>query len=407
MEPQRNDRPNTWKLSHSVSMSPGQTRASLIAVAVLFLAGVFTVREFLPSLVWAVIIAIGIWPLFNRAAKTWPRHRKRLIPATAVLLIFLTFVVPITLVAVPLANDAHAFAAWVAQARQSGIPPPPLFSRIPYGGQLAALWRQNLGQPGEISTLTSRALQGGLVEQGRRVGAETLHRLVLVGFMLLSLFMLLCEAESVIEQVKVASRRAFGPAGENIGRQMILSVHGTVNGLVLVGLAEGVILGITYLVVGVPHATLFGLMTALLAMVPFGAAIAFGLAAVVLLAVNNVVGAVIVVIIGSVVTFIADHFARPVLIGGATRLPFIWVLLGILGGVGAWGLLGLFLGPALLAALILIWREWVGAQQGPINPPAEAQPKRQAVAAKSARPGKAAAKTAPAATKPPAQATTK
>jgi predicted PurR-regulated permease PerM len=60
------------------------------------------------------------------------------------------------------------------------------------------------------------------------------------------------------------------------------------------------------------------------------------------------------------ITFTADHFVRPVLIGGATRLPFIWVLLGILGGVESFGLLGLFLGPAIMAALILLWREWAG-----------------------------------------------
>lgn len=369
MEPQQSDKPGAWKLPHSVTMSSSQRRASLVAVGVLFLAGLFTVREFLPSLVWAVIIAIGIWPLFSRAAAKWPRHRKPLLPAVAVLLIFLTLVVPITLVAVPLASDAHAIGAWLDQARQSGIPSPPVFDRLPYGDRLATMWRENLGQPGEIATLTTRALQGGLVAQARAIGAATLHRLVLVGFMLLTLFLLLCEAESVVEQAKVASRRAFGPAGENVGRQMLLSVHGAVNGLVLVGLAEGAILGVAYLLVGVPHATLFAFVTALLAMVPFGAAVAFVGAAVVLLAVNKIVGAVIVVAVGLVVTFIADHFARPVLIGAATRLPFIWVLLGILGGVGAWGLLGLFLGPALLAALMLIWREWVGVQEGPINPP--------------------------------------
>ena len=55
--------------------------------------------------------------------------------------------------------------------------------------------------------------------------------------------------------------------------------------------------------------------------------------------------------------FVADHFVRPVLIGGSTRLPFVWVLLGILGGVETFGLLGLLLGPALLAVLIALWRE--------------------------------------------------
>ena len=56
---------------------------------------------------------------------------------------------------------------------------------------------------------------------------------------------------------------------------------------------------------------------------------------------------------------IADHFIRPVLIGGATRLPFLWVLIGILGGVETLGLLGLFVGPATMAVLVMLWRELI------------------------------------------------
>ena len=365
---QTSDRPGTWMRERDVSMSPPQMRASVVGAALLVAAGLWTLHEFLPALIWALVLAIGVWPLFDRAAKRWPKHRKGLLPAAVVLAVLLVFVVPLTMIALPLARDAHGLAAFVQQARQSGVPAPPLLGRLPYGERLTALWRDNLGHPGAISEIASRTLQGGLLRSGRRIGSEALHRLVLLGFMLLSLFLLLREAEAVIEQVRVASRRALGAAGENIGRQMVLSVHGTVNGLVLVGLAEGAILSVVYVVVGVPHATVFGLLTALLAMVPFGAAVAFGAAALVLLAVNKIVGAVVVVAVGAVVTFVADHFARPVLIGGATRLPFLWVLLGILGGVGAWGLVGLFLGPAILAALILLWREWVGSQQGPINP---------------------------------------
>jgi predicted PurR-regulated permease PerM len=73
----------------------------------------------------------------------------------------------------------------------------------------------------------------------------------------------------------------------------------------------------------------------------------------------------VIACLGFTVTFIADHFVRPQLIGSATRLPFLWVLLGILGGVETWGLLGLFLGPAIMAVLILLWREWT-------SPPAAA-----------------------------------
>jgi predicted PurR-regulated permease PerM len=78
---------------------------------------------------------------------------------------------------------------------------------------------------------------------------------------------------------------------------------------------------------------------------------------------DSAVAAMIDAGFGVVVTFAADHFVRPVLIGGATRLPFLWVLLGILGGIATWGLVGLFVGPALLSALLLLWREYVGERQ--------------------------------------------
>jgi predicted PurR-regulated permease PerM len=113
-------------------------------------------------------------------------------------------------------------------------------------------------------------------------------------------------------------------------------------------------------VTGVPHPTLFGLFTAIAAMLPFGASLVFGIAAMILLTQGSVVSAIIIGVLGFVVTFVADHFIRPTLIGSATRLPFLWVLLGILGGVETWGLLGLFLGPAIMAALMLLWREWAG-----------------------------------------------
>ena len=171
------------------------------------------------------------------------------------------------------------------------------------------------------------------------------------------------DGDLITDQLRRASARAFGPAGERIGRQMIASVHGTVDGLVLVGLGEGFILGIAYLIAGVPHPTLFGLFTAIAAMVPFGAPLVFGIAALILVTQGSIVWAIIIGVLGLVVTFSSDHFIRPTLIGNATRLPFLWVLLGILGGVEVWGLLGLFLGPALMAALILLWREWTNPQE--------------------------------------------
>jgi len=190
------------------------------------------------------------------------------------------------------------------------------------------------------------------------------RRLTLFAFTLLTLFFLFRERPTLTRQMHRAAARAFGSAGERLTRQIVASVHGTVNGLVLVGLGQGVVDGFVYAIAGVGHPTVFGALTALAAIIPFGAPVVFGLVSLLLLAQGALAWAIVVLCTGFAVLFVADHFVRPVLIGGATKLPFIWVLLGILGGVEVWGLLGLFLGPAIMAALILLWREWTEDHPG-------------------------------------------
>jgi predicted PurR-regulated permease PerM len=361
----------TWVRDEASGISPQQKYTNLIAAAVLFAAGVFTLKEFLPALAWAVVFAIALLPWFRRLAQRWPQHKRELLPGLFVLGVVLVFVLPLVMIAVPLAEDWHDASQWLGQAEQNGVSPPAFLSELPDGPKLIQLWQDKIGQPGQISTITHGAIHGGGAKVARRIGFETIHRIVLLGFMLLGLFFLLRDADSVVEQLQVGSRRAFGDAGEDIGRQIISSVHGTVNGLVLVGLGEGLLLGIAYVVAGVPDSALFGLLTAVLAMVPYGATVAVLVVGGILMISGKALAAAIIVIAGAFVAFIADHFVRPTLIGGATRLPFIWVLLGILGGITAWGLVGLFIGPAIMAALILLWREWIGSQKGPINPEPE------------------------------------
>lgn len=350
-------------------MAPPQVRASLVAAAILVAAGLVTLKGFLPALGWAAIFAIALWPLYQRMVARWPQHRRGLIPTIITAAVLLAFVIPVLIVAVPLAGDAHAAIEWAHQAAQNGIPAPAFLADLPYADTLTGWWQGALGRPGGLAGLAHRVSPGNGVTTGRRIAAEAVHRLVLIGFMLLALLFLLRDIGAVVDGLRIGSRRAFGAAGENVGRQLVVAIQGTVNGLLFVGLGEGLVMGIAYAVAGVPHPTLFGLVTALLAMIPFGAALAFAAAGLALLAQGSVVAAIVIFVLGMIVSFVADHFVRPVLIEGATRLPFVWVLLGILGGVEAWGLIGLVMGPAIMAALMLLWREWIGAQAGPLNPP--------------------------------------
>jgi predicted PurR-regulated permease PerM len=100
-------------------------------------------------------------------------------------------------------------------------------------------------------------------------------------------------------------------------------------------------------------------VTAVLATVPFGAPVVYVACALYLLASSQTAAAIALLVFGTIVVLIADHFVRPILIGSSTRLPFLWVLLGIFGGLEGFGLIGLFLGPAIISVLIAIWREGV------------------------------------------------
>lgn len=366
-----NPSPETGRISRA------QGIAGIVAVTILVLLGLYTLREFIPAILWAVIFAISVWPLYRRAQKRWAartqagssgRTQGHVLPLLFTLLVALVFILPLALIIVPLGREAQEVVSWVNQARKVGVPVPAFLPRMPFASHLIPLWQENLSDPARASDLLGRLGRSQLVSMSGHIGSQVLHRLVQFGFTLLTLFFLFRDGDALQRRLLLAARRTFGPSGLSVGRQVIASVHGTLDGLVLVGLGEGVILGIVYLLTGVPRPTLFGLVTAILSMIPFGAALAFWAAGGLLLVLGKAISAIVVVGVGLIVTFVADHFIRPVLIGGATRLPFIWVLFGILGGIESFGLLGLFVGPAVMAVLILLWREWVGEKPGPINP---------------------------------------
>jgi predicted PurR-regulated permease PerM len=343
---------------------PEPIRAQRIAWAVLALIfiglGVWTLEEFLAALVWAVILAVAFWPSYQRARIRWPPgHHNILLPGLFTLGIALVFVVPIVLAGFQVGREVRTVMVWIDSARHDGIPVPDVVTHLPFfASQATQWWRQNLSDPDAAGELLTRLRDPEYVLKGREVGVMIVHRLVTFGFCLLTVFFLFKDGDSLVTQMRRAGDRAFGPGAERIGRQTIASIHGTVNGLVLVGLAEGLLLYTVYLFAGVPRPTLLGAVTAIGAMIPFGAPLVFGLAALLVAAQGLMIQAIVIVVAGVIISFVADHFIRPVLIGNATRLPFIWVLFGILGGVTTWGLLGLFLGPAIMAVLILLWREW-------------------------------------------------
>jgi predicted PurR-regulated permease PerM len=337
-----------------------QRLARVVLAVALVLLGAWIVHRFLPALVWAGVLAVALWPLYRRLARALPgREQGVLAPLLATLVIGLVFTAPFAYVAVEGAREFRTAVQFLAEAQRSGIPVPNWVPELPgVGHTLEEWWKTNLSDPAAAQELIGRLDKRSVAASARRYGAEIVHRLIIFGFTLLTLFFLFRDGNVFSRQLIRLSDRILGPDGERIGRHMIQAVLGTVNGLVLVGLGEGVLLGIAYVVAGLPHPVSMAALTGVLAVIPFGAPLVFAAASLYLAALGNTVAGAAVFGFGLVVVFVADHFVRPVMIGGAARLPFLWVLLGILGGLETFGIVGLFVGPAVMAAVISLWRDW-------------------------------------------------
>jgi predicted PurR-regulated permease PerM len=197
-----------------------------------------------------------------------------------------------------------------------------------------------------------------VLQWGRVLGYEVFRRIVTLVFTLLALYFVYRNRERLSVEVPNVCQRVFGPTVQRLLVGAAGAIRATVDGVVIVALAEGVIMAGVYALAGASHPIFTGALTGVFAMIPFAAPVVFGVVGLVLLAQGAVSAAIAVVAAGCIVLFVADHFVRPAIIGGGAQLPFLWVLLGILGGIESFGFLGIFLGPALMAALVSLWRGW-------------------------------------------------
>src|SRR5439155_20486069 len=189
-----------------------------------------------------------------------------------------------------LAREVHVVVGFVSDARHHGIAVPEWVEQLPLvGASFAEWWRDNLSEPGAAEELFGRVNLHTLSESAQHYGAIIVHRLVILGFTLLTLFFLFRDGDRLTEQLRDLSDRFIGVRGERIASHMIAAVHGTVNGLVLVGLAVGVLLGIAYFAVGLPYPASMGAVTAIAAVIPFASPIVYGLAGLYLFATGNAI----------------------------------------------------------------------------------------------------------------------
>jgi predicted PurR-regulated permease PerM len=341
--------------------SGARKNARVVLALVLLAFGLWTAASFLPALIWATILAVALWPLYMAFAKRFMGGPSGLAAFVFTVLVALILVTPISLAVYEVAQQSDLLVDWLKRAGEGGIEVPDWIARLPIAAEsMEQWWRANLSDPkaamGWLKTLNA----DNVSDLFRTFGGQLLHRLFLLFFSLMTLFALLRSGRLVATQFLETCDRLFGDAGEGLVEKMIDATRATVNGTVLVALGEGAAIGVGYFLAGVPNSLMFVIFTTAFAMIPFGAWLAFTVAAAVTISGGGSgVAAVGVFLWGTVVMLAGDHFVWPTLVSGSARLPFLLAFVGIFGGLAAFGLMGLFIGPVIMAALLAIWREWI------------------------------------------------
>ena len=349
----------------ALRQSPQQKKvARLLLVLVLALLALWLARDFLAPIGWAVIVAIATWPLYVRFASRFREPTPTLAPLLFTLMVGIILLLPIFLTINEITQDSDTIAQWFRNLHENGLAVPPWLTDMPVAGEAATRWWQtNLSDPNSVSSWLGSVDPGKVFSWIPTLGGQFLYQLLFWFVMLTALFLLFQRRAGLSDEILEAADRLFGEPGDRLASKLVVAVRDTVNGTVLVAVIEGTLIGIVYALAGVPHALLFALLTIAFAMLPFGAWVAFTTAALVLLlSGGSISNAALVFGVGAIVMLVGDNLIWPALVRGTAQLPFLLAFVGIFGGLQVFGLLGLFVGPVIMVALLTVWREWLDAE---------------------------------------------
>jgi predicted PurR-regulated permease PerM len=336
-----------------------------IAVTVVFFA-LWVARDFLVALIWAGVIAITTWPFYVRFAQLISGRPSSLLASLLfTCIIGLVLLIPIVLTVRQVAQGSDAFVHVLYRLRESGVVVPAWLAQLPIAGEYLDLWwRANLSNPEALKEWLRGVNIENLTTWTGTLGGALLHRLFLFAITLIALSLMLRDGIWLADRSVVTARRLLGNPGTRLIGKIADATRATVNGTIAAAIVKGAVVGIAYVMMGVPHPLLFSAMTIVLAMVPLGAWVALAAASLTLVVQDGTLLAPVgLFVFGAAVLLIGDNFIQPALIGGSAELPFLLVLIGILGGMQSFGLVGLFLGPVIMAALLTVWREWIGIRE--------------------------------------------
>ncbi|MEF3076148.1 AI-2E family transporter [Methylobacter sp. Wu1] len=342
---------------YSRDIIPGILLVSLLVLSYMVL------REFLLSLIWAFIIAYVTWPAY-RWLRRQMKGRKTLSALVMTLIIsMIIFLSIFWLVALLQEELTLAYQTLSANFSQGNLQLPDAIKHIPGLGDYLqdGITRLSTDRAGVAKQFANTA-QHWLGDVTKFLGSIG-NNLVKLAIILVTVFFCFRDGEEAVRQLHQGLIRFLGKHQHVYLQAAGHTTNAVVFGMVLAALAQGTLAGLGFSVAGVQAPVLFGALTALFALIPMGAPLIWLPIAIGLIFMNKVLAGIGLIAWGVLVVSTVDNVIRPLAISGASRVPFLVVMFGVFGGLTAFGVIGIFLGPVILAVLRAVWHEWLDQQR--------------------------------------------
>jgi len=351
-------------------IAPGLFLAGLIILAYQVLS------HFIIPVAWAVILVYVSWPLHTLVQKLFP-GRPTLAALATSLLLASVLVLPLLwasfLLQAEIVNFFREMPQWLDQKPSL----PGFVAGLPYVGK-------ELGRLFDQADTLRELIQARLLPWLKQYSGQLVNVLGGLGYnagklglTLLTAFFLYRDGPEVTRQVDKVLHMLLGSRLDDYVSTTQQTLKAVVYGIVLTAIAQGALAGMGYWAVGLSAPVLLGVVTFFFSMIPFGTPLVWGSASLWLLASGQYWAGIGLILWGSLVVSWVDNIIRPLVISGATRIPFLLVFFGVLGGLAHFGFIGLFLGPVVLGICFAVWSQWLHHQAMAADDMPEPPPERE------------------------------
>ena len=331
-------------------------------IFILFYLSFQVLKYFIVPVLWAAIIAYITWPLYHSVQKLCG-PRPTLSATIMISMVVLVVGIPLTFAIFMLQHEGRNLFYELQKQVFSGHLNVPQFIRdLPIiGKEVTRTLKEINTDPNSIVQNVSGWFQSHL-NYGRLVLSEISKNIFKLCFAVLSLFFFYRDGQTILNQVSKALEMVIGPRIHHYLDTISETTRAVVYGVGLTAIAQALLAGLSYFVAGVPNPMVLTIVTFIFALIPFGPPVAYSAVSLWLFSQGQTIEAIGVMVWGVCVVSTADNVIRPLVISGATQIPFLLIMFGVLGGLASFGMVGLFVGPVILAVLLAIWREWLHEQ---------------------------------------------